>query len=56
MSNRNVNNTALLEESGCTGTGANRSKRVTWSKALTSSEAAKYTKVNVLSGKDGWRP
>lgn len=56
MSNNNANNTALLEEYGCTGTGSNRSKRVTWSKALSSSEAAKYTKANVLGGNDKWNP
>ncbi|MBD7910575.1 pectinesterase family protein [Clostridium cibarium] len=53
--NNNNNNTALLEEYGCTGIGANRSKRVPWSKALNSSQASRYTKANVLSGKDGWR-
>ncbi|WP_238918242.1 pectinesterase family protein [Clostridium sp. YIM B02555] len=54
--NNNVNNTALLEEYGCKGTGANRSKRVSWSKAITSNEASKYTKANILSGNDGWKP
>ncbi|MBU3178676.1 pectin esterase [Clostridium estertheticum] len=51
-----VNNTALLEESGCKGIGANRSKRVNWSQVLTDRNAAKYTISNVLSGNDGWKP
>ena len=54
--NNNVNNTALLEEYGCKGIGSNRSKRVTWSQVVTDKNADKYTKVNVLSGNDGWRP
>lgn len=51
-----VNNTAQLEEYGCKGIGSNRSQRVLWSKELNSSNAAKYTVANVLSGKDGWKP
>lgn len=56
MSNFNLNNTAILEEYGCIGEGSNRSGRVAWSKALTSSEADSYTKQNILEGNDNWQP
>jgi pectinesterase len=46
--------TARYAEYKCTGPGADRSKRVAWSRELTDDEAAKYTVKNVLAGKDNW--
>lgn len=48
--------TARYAEYRCTGPGADRAKRVAWSKELTDDEAAKYTIANILGGKDGWNP
>jgi pectinesterase len=48
--------TARYYEWGNTGPGADRSKRVGWSKELTADEAAKLTARNVLAGSDGWDP
>jgi len=39
-----------------TGPGADRARRVSWSKQLSDAEAAKYTVQNVLAGADGWNP
>jgi pectinesterase len=48
--------TARYAEYKCTGPGADRAKRVAWSRELTDDEAAKYTVKYVLAGKDGWDP
>jgi pectinesterase len=48
--------TARYAEYKCTGPGADRSKRVAWSKELTDDEAAKFTIANILGGEDGWNP
>jgi pectinesterase len=48
--------TARFAEYKCTGPGANRSKRVPWSKELTAAEAAKLTVENLLGGDDHWNP
>jgi pectinesterase len=48
--------TARYSEFQCTGPGANRSKRVPWSKELSAEEAAKYTLENILAGEDQWNP
>ena len=48
--------TARYAEYKCTGPGADRSKRVAWSKELTDNEAAKFTIPNILGGTDGWNP
>ena len=48
--------TARYAEYKCTGPGADRSKRVAWSRELNDEEAAKYTVKNILAGKDGWDP
>lgn len=41
-------------EYGCTGPGACRDRRASWSKELTDEQAAGYTVQAVLSGGDGW--
>jgi pectinesterase len=46
--------TARYSEYKCTGPGADRSKRVKWSKELPDDEAAKYTAENILKGEDKW--
>lgn len=48
--------TARYLEFNSTGDGAAPDKRMSWSKQLSEEEAAKYTAVNVLAGKDGWNP
>ena len=48
--------TARYLEYKCTGPGADRAKRVGWSRELTDDEASKFTVKNVLAGKDGWDP
>jgi pectinesterase len=48
--------TARYVEYRCTGPGAERSKRVAWSRELTDEEAATYTVRNILGGADGWDP
>lgn len=48
--------TARYAEYGCTGPGADRSKRVAWTRELTEAEAAKLTTGQVLAGKDRWNP
>lgn len=48
--------TARYSEYQCTGEGADRTKRVAWSKELTAEEAANYTIDNILSGDDQWKP
>jgi pectinesterase len=40
----------------CTGPGADRSKRVAWSRELSDEEAKKFTVENVLRAADGWDP
>jgi pectinesterase len=49
-------NTARFAEYKNTGPGADRSKRVAWSKELTDDEAAKYTLNSILGGEDNWDP
>jgi pectinesterase len=39
-----------------TGPGADRSRRVSWSRELTAAEAATYTVPKILAGADGWNP
>ena len=49
--------TARFVEFRNTGPGADRSKRVPWSRELSDEEAAKYTVANVLAAReDGWDP
>ena len=48
--------TARFVEYHNTGPGANRGKRVEWSRELSDAEAAKYTDANVLGGTDQWDP
>ena len=48
--------TARYAEYKCTGPGADRSRRVPWSKELSDGEAGKLTVVNILGGEDGWQP
>jgi pectinesterase len=48
--------TARYSEFQCTGPGADRAKRVAWSKELSSEEASKYTVQTILSGEDHWDP
>jgi pectinesterase len=48
--------TTRYSEYHCTGPGADRSKRVEWSKELTDEEAEKYTIPNILGGSDNWNP
>jgi pectinesterase len=48
--------TARYVEYKNTGPGADRSRRVAWSRELTDDEAAAYTVSNILGGADGWDP
>ena len=48
--------TARYVEYKCTGPGADRSKRVSWSKELTDAESGKYTVKEILGGEDHWNP
>lgn len=48
--------TARYVEYGNAGPGADRSRRVAWSKMLTDEEAKAYTIQNVLGGDDQWDP
>jgi pectinesterase len=48
--------TARFAEYDCTGPGADRSGRVSWSRELTDDEAANLTIENLLGGDDGWDP
>jgi pectinesterase len=48
--------TARYAEYKCTGPGADRSRRVAWSRELTDEEAANYTIAKILGGPDGWNP
>ncbi|TVU00627.1 hypothetical protein EJB05_53927, partial [Eragrostis curvula] len=45
----------MLAEYNCTGPGAEASKRVPWSRRLTTDEAAKYLTVDFINGKE-WLP
>ncbi len=47
---------ARYAEFASTGPGANPTARVTWSKQLTASEAANFSREKVLGGTDGWDP
>lgn len=55
---RNPDNekTAFYTEYGSTGPGGDRSKRVAWSKQLSTKEAQQYTLANIFSGKTPWLP
>lgn len=46
--------TTFYAESNSKGTGANASKRVSWSHQLTKEERKKYTTENILKGNDNW--
>ncbi|MET3538733.1 pectinesterase family protein [Chryseobacterium limigenitum] len=46
--------TTFYAESNSKGTGANISKRVSWSHQLTKEERKKYTTENILKGNDNW--
>lgn len=48
--------TARFSEHRNKGPGADRSKRVAWSRELTDEEAAEYTIENILAGPDAWDP
>jgi pectinesterase len=48
--------TARYYEYQCTGPGADRSKRVAWSKELTAEQAKDLTPQKVLAGTDAWNP
>lgn len=48
--------TTKYAEYGCTGEGADRSKRVDWEKEITAQEADEYTLTNILGGEDAWNP
>ena len=48
--------TALYAEYGNTGEGASVTKRVSWSKQLTETEANQYSISHILGGKDNWIP
>jgi pectinesterase len=48
--------TARYAEFNSTGTGANPTARVPWSRQLTKSQAKEITVKRVLSGPDGWNP
>ncbi len=55
---RNAENekTARYFEFGCTGPGADRSKRVAWSHEMDAATASQLTAKHVLAGSDGWDP
>lgn len=46
--------TTFYAESNSKGTGANASKRVSWSYQLSKEERKKYTTENILKGNDNW--
>jgi pectinesterase len=48
--------TARYSEYKCTGPGADRSRRVPWSRELPDEEAAGYTIRDILGGAEGWDP
>ena len=48
--------TAFYAEYNSTGPGANKDKRVKWSKQLNKKKASRYTAENILKGSDGWDP
>jgi pectinesterase len=48
--------TARYAEYQCTGPGADRARRVPWSKELTREQAEQLTVEKLLSGTDGWNP
>lgn len=50
----NLDKTCFYSEYGCTGEGADTSKRVKWSKKLNVKKAAAFSVENVLAGDDGW--
>ncbi|KAL2928019.1 putative pectinesterase 11 [Bienertia sinuspersici] len=48
--------TVVYGEYKCYGPGANRAKRVTWSKGLTKEEAAPFLSTNIIGGRGWMRP
>ncbi len=48
--------TTFYAEFGSTGLGASTAERVPWSKQLSATEAAGYSRAAVLGGADGWDP
>ena len=48
--------TTFFAEYASTGLGASTDERVKWSRQLSATEAANYTRANVLAGADGWDP
>jgi Pectinesterase len=48
--------TARFAEYKCTGLGADRGKRVPWSRELTDDEASNLTIEKLLGGEDQWNP
>jgi pectinesterase len=48
--------TARFAEFGCTGAGADRSRRVAWSRELDAATVVKLTAKTILAGADGWDP
>ncbi len=51
---KNLNKTTCYAEYGCTGPGADTSKRVKWAQKLNAKKAARYSVDKVLAGEDGW--
>jgi pectinesterase len=47
--------TARFAEYMCTGPGADRSKRVPWSKELSADQTTKLTRLGVVGGDDDWQ-
>uniref|UniRef100_A0A803NQR4 Pectinesterase n=2 Tax=Cannabis sativa TaxID=3483 RepID=A0A803NQR4_CANSA len=53
---QSTHSTVYYGEYKCYGPGANRSKRVGWSRSLTSDEAASYLTKDMIGGRDWLRP